>query len=145
MSGKDTPSHERVYTLIVCIKQVYGVFHMGLSFINKAMQFTQARSSNGSIGRPQGTQRTVQQAGKSAPEPVAAPCSVQLHTAACCFKVAAPLSPLAYIYVQCFIVLIRAKLQSLSLPLSILTTLFNSLLNVMFTHTNSINVIPSTL
>lgn len=37
MSGKDTPSHIIVHTSIVCIKQVYEVFHMSMSFIIKTI------------------------------------------------------------------------------------------------------------
>ena len=33
----DTSIHEVIHTLIVCIKQMHGVFHMGLSLINKTM------------------------------------------------------------------------------------------------------------
>ena len=67
----DTPIHEVVHTLIVCIKQSNGVFHMGMPMINKAIYYTLAMGAYGeTIGDLEDFARKLEEGSESSWQPL---------------------------------------------------------------------------
>ena len=66
----DTPIHEVVHALFMCIKQSSGVFHMGMPLINKTMDYTLAMGAYGeTIGDLEDCAKKLEEGSESSWQP----------------------------------------------------------------------------